>query len=477
MSLAATPLILKKLGDKEFGVYLLILGFLSYSFVFSIGRSVTKFISEYNAVNESEKIAELMTAIVFINLAVSLTAIILMSVGAKWFIVEVLRIEPEFQETAVEAFYLSGFIISAALFSQIYAAVLQAFQRFDIYSLILVVTNSVSIVGNILIVYEGGKIRELFVWNLLTTFLTAVVYFNYAARMLKNIGFVRKISSGVMSAILKYNSAVFFMQIFGNLLVLFERSWITRNYGSEALTYYIVPMNLSFLIHIFINSFIIVIFPVASESEALGERENLLAVYKKATKLVITLSGFFAVTMIACRFPILQHYVGENFAEKSGEILIFHTLTFSLLAVATVFWQIVEGFGYPQITALLSFIWFAVSVPLMIYFTYNFSIESLSIARFIGVLIFIPALLYSEKKIFGGILWKFWRKIIVILTLAGTAAFVCEWNINRYFTENLTVLFFSAAAGLSVYTAVLLLSGYFEREEKLWIRNLAGRFF
>ena len=475
LSFVATPLILKKLGAAEFGVYTLILGFISYSFVFNIGRSVTKLVAEYKSAGETEKIAEVLTTVVALSAALSLTAIVVMTVGANWFVGEVLQIEPDLRAAAAAAFYIAGFIIAATIFSQIFLGILQAFQRFDIYSLILVLTNSVSTLGNILIVYEGGKTSHLMIWNALSTAVTAGVFLYFSAGLLKGVKLSWRISREVARAVLKFNSAIFLMQIFGNLILLFERSLITAKFGAEALTYYVIPMNLSLLIQAFVGSFIIVIFPRASESKDAGDRESLRLLYQKATKLVVALTVFWAVTLIVCRNSVLTNYIGAELAQRSGEILIFHTLTFSLAAVSTVFWQFIEGFGEPQVTTLIVFVWLIVSVPLMMIFSRQYSLESISVARLIGGLIVIPAILYSERKIFGRVLWAFWGKILITLSVAGGAVLIAERNLIEYFPLKIPGLLLTAFSGGVLYAAVLLIAGFFDDGEKKWLTELVGR--
>ncbi len=58
----ATPLVVRRLGVEEYGLYALVLGFVSYSFTFSIGRAVTKYVAEFRATGETEKINEVLAA-------------------------------------------------------------------------------------------------------------------------------------------------------------------------------------------------------------------------------------------------------------------------------------------------------------------------------------------------------------------------------------------------------------------------------
>ena len=135
-------------------------------------------------------------------------------------------------------------------------------------------------------------------------------------------------------------------QILANVLLLFERGWITRQLGAESLTYYVVPMILGLYIHSFISSLMLVIFPLASELK--DKKERLLKLYTKATKIVVFLVVFMATTLIVQSKFFLTLWMGAEFAEKSAVLLVFHTITFGLLAILTVSWQMTEGLGYPN---------------------------------------------------------------------------------------------------------------------------------
>ena len=76
--------------------------------------------------------------------------------------------------------------------------------------------------------------------------------------------------------------------------MLFERGWVIRQLGEENLTYYVVPMQLSFYIHAFISSIVLVVFPLASELK--NNPEKLLRLYLKASKIVCFFVVFMATT-------------------------------------------------------------------------------------------------------------------------------------------------------------------------------------
>src|SRR5450755_176556 len=76
LSFVATPVIVRTLGNKDYGIYALVLGFIGYSFTFSFGRAITKYIAEYRITGESEKIRDVISASFFINLVVGLIGVL-----------------------------------------------------------------------------------------------------------------------------------------------------------------------------------------------------------------------------------------------------------------------------------------------------------------------------------------------------------------------------------------------------------------
>ena len=68
----ATPLIVRNLGNREYGLYATILGFISYSFSFGIGKILTKYVAEYRASGESDKIGEVVSATFWLSFTLAL---------------------------------------------------------------------------------------------------------------------------------------------------------------------------------------------------------------------------------------------------------------------------------------------------------------------------------------------------------------------------------------------------------------------
>jgi O-antigen/teichoic acid export membrane protein len=471
LSFEATRVIVRGLGKEQYGVYALALGFISYSFTFNIGRAIVKFVSEFKATNQTKKMSEIISATFWLNLIVGGTGMILLLFFSEWFVINVLQIENKLHDEAVNAFYLVSVIIFSTMMAQIFSSIIQAIHRFDIYSLVTVSTTSLITGGNIVLVWFNQRIEMLLVWTLFLTILSGFVFFFYSRRLLPDFKLTFGFPKAIFFLVVKYSSAVVITQSLGNFMVLFERSWIIGKLGPEAVTYYVIPLNLGIYVHAFISSITLVILPISSEVEASGDKNKLLSIYTKATKIVIVLAAFLCLTLINGRNFILYLWVGSDFAQNSSETLITQALTFSLLAVSIISFQIIEGIGLPKVSAAIVFGWSILSVPLMVVLIQDYGILGVGSARFLGSLIIVPAILYIEKRVFGKVLWKFWQRNLFIIGLSiGFTSIFQLWLFH-----NLPVTWFCFFCGIIggglIFSLVLLISGFVTEDEKKWFRR------
>jgi len=469
----STPIIVKALGASDYGIYALIFGFISYSLSFSIGKGVTKYVAEYKPSGDHEKINEIISATFFLSLLIGIGAAIVLSGGAGWLVRNVFQIEDIAREKSIVSFYLASAVLLFYLIWQVFSSIVTGLHRFDIYSYITTLYGVLLAGGNIVLALSGFGLVALFWWSLFTNVLICLVSYAAAKALYPEMRLKFRFARETVSLVLKYSSGVILGQIFANVLLLFERGLIIRNLGPENLAYYALPMTLAIYIHAFVGSFIIVIFPIASE---LGDqKEKQIIFYERTNKIVVTLVVFIAVTMITASNLFLTKWVGAEIAQHSAPILVLQVIIFSLLAIEGISWQLAEGLGFPNYNALLSFIWLAIGASLMLVFINYWGGYGVGLARLIGVLTIPLSIIYVERWLLGKVRWKFWVKLLSVLLVAGALT----WLAQRLVFNNLAVswltLLVGGLIGAAVYGTVLLLFGWFTQDEKDLFGRLLSR--
>ncbi len=473
LSFIATPIIVGSLGHSDYGIYALILGFIGYSFSFSFGRAITKYVAEYRRSGESERIAAVVWTSLLLNLIVGTIGVVVIFLLAPWLVRDVFLIEPDAQAKSIIAFYIAAITIFATTINQLSSSALLGLHRFDIYSKVYTASGLFTIGGNLVLALYGFGLNTLLAWNLGVICVFALIYAVIAKRELPEFTARPVFNSVTFRMVLSYNAGVIGYQILANVLLLFERGWITNRLGTESLTYYVIPMSLGLQLQAFTSSFVQVLFPLASELS--NDRERLLELYLKATK-VIAIIVVFAVSIVGATAPqFLTLWVGSEIAGHSATLLQIHMAAFGIAAILSVPWQMTEGMGRTMVNFAIFAVCLVVSISLMLLFTSGYGNLGIAFARFAGLAVILLSIPVVEKMFFDKVQTAFWIKAIFGLGIAATAAVALGHLVITSFALSWALLLASFAASGIVYIAILFVVGFLTKTEFDIARKLVKR--
>lgn len=473
----ATPFIVRGLGNVEYGVYALMLGFIAYSFTFNIGRAVTKYVVEFNAQDDIESVTKIISATFFLGLGVGTLGTIILYFGAEFFVRNVLLIDEAMSEKAITGLHLVALNIWFLIMGQVFISVVQATHRFDIYSLISSLTNIFFIIGNVLLVWFGFGFLSLLIWNIVTNCFNGLGFYYYARKLQPGTSITFRFGRNMLFLSLKYGLSVVGYQLFANVFFIYERIVVTRIEGANNLTNYVVPMTLALFLHSFIGSLTLNLMAYSSELFARKQTAELELIYRRVTKIVVALVVFSVVILAVGGKAFMTNWIGADFADASYQVFAVQMVTFGLLAVLIISWQFIEGYGLPYYNTISGFTWLAIAVPVMPWLTNHYGIFGTSLARLIGEITIPLTILLIERKIFGKILFSFWFKLLPAIFLCAVVSGALEFYLLKILPVNwFTFTGVVAVSGLS-FALVLFLTSYFSTEEKFWLKNLFRKSF
>ncbi|MEQ1762645.1 MAG: hypothetical protein ABL984_05790 [Pyrinomonadaceae bacterium] len=473
LGLLVTPLLLKRLGLEAYGVYLVILGFIGYSYTFNVSRAVAKFVAEFKASGETQKINPAITAAFCISLTSGILGSLVIALLANWAVKDLLQISTEFQRPATVALMIGGASIPFILIGQVFQNILQGTHRFAALSIITNLNWSMLNAGNVLLVVLGFGIDSLILWTVVVAASVAAISYVAARRSEPDYRLEFGSAELMLRPVAAYGSSIFMYQIFGSLMLIFERAWVTRHFGAETAAYYLVPMALGLYFHGFMSNLTAAIFPVFNE--LIADRERLLELYKKSTKLIVSFSVLFLISMFFGGKIFLGLWIDPQFAEKSYRLLLIHAFTFGLMAAVIAVWQINEVFRAARLNALLAGLWAFITIALMAVASGQWGAEGVAASRLIGVAVTLPAIFLIEKRFLGGTPWRFWGGVALRIFAAALALSLVEYFIFAWLGIGGWIgLMLGWAFGALVYLLVLALAGFVSKDEKAAVLKLLG---
>lgn len=460
----ATPIVVQRLGNEQYGVLVVIIGFISYFFTTAIGKVAAKYVAEYTATGEKEKISPVISGTLIFGFVTTLAGSLITVFLARFIVERVLFIEPVFQDQAITGLYLAAATIIAIVIGQVFQLVLQGLHRFDRF-LLLANLSSVSFsMGSIVLVVLGYGIVELLWWNLLTWLIVCAASYLAAKKALPEFRFTLNVGTPVFRLVASYGISLMAYQLFGNVLLLFERGWIMSQFGGEALTFYVIPMSLAMFVHMFVASLVLAMFPKVNE--LLERPEQLARLYTRATKVVVALVFFALASAIGGGFVFLGLWLGKTYAVASYSLLIIHAVTFSILAIHTVAWQIAESFRSARVNAFATMAWMLVSIGLMLALSSTMNSTGSAVARLTGVAAFIVAIFYTEYRFLGGVFGKFWIGTLARTFLAAALAVAVQAATLSITGSSWFGLVVALLMSGVVYLWILLLTDYLNSDDR-----------
>lgn len=471
LSFLTTPILVRTLGNSEYGIYSLVLVFVGYSFNFNLGRSVTKYIAEYRASGETDKLQEVISSALFLSILVGTIGIVSICFSANWLVTSVFRIEEVSQSKSVTALYIASLIIFCTSLNQIFIAILQGIHRFDVYSKILNAGNFALLIGNLILVIRGYGFLSLLCWNLTVNFLNSIIFLLSAKRLLPEFKIDFRFKKEILKLVLRYSAAIIGYQVLSNFSMLFERGWIARHLGTESVTFYVVPMTLALCMHGFIASLVMVVFPLASELK--NEKDKLLRLYTKATKIVCFFVFFFLTALTVEGKLFLTLWMGPAFAENTAVLLTVHAVTYGLVAIQTVSWQMTEGLGYPNYNFYIFALCLIVNITVIFLLTDNYGNFGIALARLCGFGTIFLSVFYVEKWFFGNVQVKLWSRLSTILLISAGLSGLIIKEIIETFSLSWITFFAATFCGSVIYLLIVWLLGFLTQDEK----DLARRLF
>lgn len=466
----ATPILVKSLGTEQYGILALVLGFLSYSFTFGTGKIVAKFIPELLPRNQSEKLSEVISATLWFSLSIALIGSVTVALLAGYLVSNVLLIPFESREMAVASLYLASATGLVVMVGQTFQFVLQGLHRFGSYVLLTTLNGLMLGVGNIVLVLSGYGVASLLAWNLITAVFTGLLFFIRARRFMPEFTPTFRIDNSIWGSVLKYGGNIILFQVFANILYVFERTWVTRKFGPQGLTFYSVPMLLAVYMHGIVASFAQPLFPQINE--LLDNRDKLVSLYQKATKIVLAVVTFSSVAYTIAGKSFLSLWVNADLAENSYSLLVIHSLTFGLMAITIISLQVAEAFRFSRLMSIMTFTWMILSIPLMIFAADLWGSQGVAMSRLIAVVFTFPLILFVEKKFLGHVFWRFWLAAGSRLIVAAAATTFFGYHFFYRIQESWLTLVVGIIGCSILFAALLLISGYLSRNERDLIRSL-----
>lgn len=446
-----SPFLVHSLGDSLYGLWVLILSVTGYMGLLDSGlkTSIVRFVSRSNAVSDKEGLNGIVTTSFALYLGLSVIVLVITTILAFVF-EDVFKVSSGATTTVRTVVCLGGLGVALTLPFGAFGGLLVGLQRYDYINRInifLLVVRTVAIVS--LLSYGFGIIAistvQVSTQGLLGILLVWVSYKTYPSLRLR-LSLLKKetvrILYGYSGFILMNNIAMFSLFYSGEVLVgMFM--------GTASITSYAIATGLVHYLSKFIGAMTQVLHPYASDQEARGNTEKLKQIIVQGTKWCLLLVLPIALTYIILGKTFIGLWMGPQYAELSGTILIIATIGRIMWLSQSGTGNILLGIGKHKVITSANIATGAASIVLSALLVQRFGLIGVALGTSVALSVSQILIVMYVCKIFRIPIAQYVREACLGPLLAGIPysaglfviqAFVSPTHLVSFFAEVLVAL-------------------------------------
>jgi len=323
ISLISIPYIVTHLGANAYTVLSLSLVVVGYFALLDLGlgKAIVKFVAEYNALSEKERIRKLIgTSIVFYVVMGFVGAIILAAL-TNLLTTKVLKIPVELQDTSKIVFYLTSLALLFRIPQILFASIPTGYQKIHLLNIVNVIVNTLKILITVSLLYLGFFLVSIVIANLCLGIIQLACLVWLSKKLLPHKAFYPSFDVHIAKQIFRFSVNTFIADFMGVIIVHLDKFLIGVFLPIANLAYYTVAFELASQIWEVPANITSAAYPAFSEAHANGEKDRMVQLYIKISKFIMIGTTYIAIVIIVFAKEILTYWINEDFAAKGATTL------------------------------------------------------------------------------------------------------------------------------------------------------------
>jgi O-antigen/teichoic acid export membrane protein len=340
------PLILHRLGDAAFGIWVLIFSITGYYGVFDLGirSSIVRYVSKFLATNDQGSLGKLINTSLFSYSCVGAFTLLL-TVALSSYVSTLFRISPEFHSTARWLLLMVGTSVAFGFPLGITGSLLESLQRFDILNGTGIAATFVR--ASLIVAalhYHRGLLTIAFI-TVAAPLLTSVIRGILVLRICPIRFSWRSVDRSTFRQMASYSAITFMIIVAGRLRFKTDEIIIGSMMSAAAITYFNVGARIVDYAGELVLGLAQIFVPMSSQSEATGNMDGLRKIFVVGNRFCAFAIFPICATLVILGRSIIEVWVGKKYIATSYPVLVIMLLSTTLLWAQGASPRILFGIG------------------------------------------------------------------------------------------------------------------------------------
>jgi O-antigen/teichoic acid export membrane protein len=331
VGLMTIPAIVKALGTQRFGILSLIwvvFGYFGF-FDLGLGRATTKFIAEALGKGERHKIPKYLWTTAAFQVVLGFVGTLALILMTPLLVEKILNVPQAFIAETKLTFYLIAWALPVTILSMSFRGVLEAAQRFDLVNAVKIPASAAFYLFPLFGVWMGLNLPGIVVLLILSRLLAFLAWVVLCYKTFPELRAPITFCRDAVGPLLSFGGWVALSGVIWPVIASIDRLLIGSLLTMDSVSFYSAPYEVVMRLGIIPGSLAMTLFPAFSHLDGGKELRQTQALYGRSTKYLLIVSGAVALPMILLARPILEIWLGPEFARQST--LVFQILVFGFL--------------------------------------------------------------------------------------------------------------------------------------------------
>ena len=333
--LLAAPFLVHKLGLEQYGVWMLVSAILGSMGILStgFGDATVKYVSAYRGQNNAAGIERTIRATLSINLLLGGLFGAAVWLIAPFSVNHIFKIDPGLHLASIQAIRISAVILLVRSVESVFVSTLRAYERYGPPVRLNVFLRSIVVISAVVLAAMGRGVADIMAATLLWSVMIVVLQAMAARRVVGALNPLPTFERYAVAEVFSFGCFSWLQALAGVAFTYADRFLVAAMLGAGPVAIYVLCVQATQPIHGLSAAAFNFVFPHISSRHEAGEIHGPRRVFRLALLSSLALSFALGLPLILFGKPILQLWMGADFAKQAHAVLSVLALAFIVLAL------------------------------------------------------------------------------------------------------------------------------------------------
>jgi GT2 family glycosyltransferase/O-antigen/teichoic acid export membrane protein len=404
LAFATTPVLVGGLGTDAYGVYALVLVLVGY-FAFldlGLGAATIRQLAQHEGAGDRAGLERTLRTAVTAYLVLGVLGAAAIALSASVVVNALFDVPGGLRGAATTALVLAGVGFAVNMPLAVLNAVPNALQRLDLANALNVLFATVGAGGAVALVASGRGLVSLLAYSVCLSAVAFVAFYALARRLLPGVRLRPGFDRGAFRVLTSFGLLKFANQLSVQTVYHLDKVLVAALVSVSAVAFYVVPVSIAQRLTGLVATVSTAFLPAATQLQAAGDRERFRDLYLRSERVVALVALPVGLLLVVFAEPILDLWLGAEFAARSAWPLRFLALGYMLSALGTIPAVACDALGRPGVTTAFSAVGAAFNVTMCFVLIPRHGIAGASLVILLQSLVSLPIfLLYVHRRVLG----------------------------------------------------------------------------